>query len=160
MRLPKSPEQKRADAAERQRRSRARRQKQEALDAAIDYSVGLGPKPKRPMPEVSNRDLAQRIVEKYARYLDTVGDDELADKEVVAALNLALKAQNVIEARDKFKAKTGMQLELAAGLAAILSGQLPVAQPRQLDDGNTIEGDYEAVENVDPRAYEDDDEAE
>lgn len=145
MRLPKSPEQKRADKAARQARWRKNKAIKDSIDAHIDHSVGLGPEPKRPMPTISSTDLATRIRDKTARYLDGVADAELSEKEVVAALKLGLTAQGLLDARARAQAKAGMQLELAAGLAAILSGVLPAPPPPQLDDPNVIEGDYEAI---------------
>lgn len=147
MRLPKSPEQKRADKAARQARWRANKAKNDAINAHIDNSMGVGPEPKVPMPVVSDNDLATRIRDKTARFLDGVEDAEMLDKDVVSALKLGLSAQAILEARERAKAKAGMQLELAAGIAMLLSGNLPGYHPAaQLEDGNTFEGEAHEVD--------------
>lgn len=66
---------------------------------------------------------------------------DLRNKDHAAGIGAGLKAQGLLDGREKLKAKTGQTLELLAGLRALLSGALP---PLQLDDGNTVEG--EAVE--------------
>lgn len=66
---------------------------------------------------------------------------DLTNKDHTSGINVGLKAQKVIEDREKEKAKSGRSQELLAALFSIVGlGPAPLA----LDDGNTIEG--EAVE--------------
>jgi hypothetical protein len=90
-------------------------------------------------------DLAILVRDKVMDRVDTNDGDMLEamlfSKEGQGALNVGLKAQAILDGREKIKAKTGQTLELLAGLRAILTGGIV---PLQIEDGMTIEG--EAVE--------------
>lgn len=73
-------------------------------------------------------------------------DLDLRNKDHAAGIGAGLKAQALLDGREKLKAKTGQTLELLAGLRALLSGGLvPVADAPQLEDGVTVEGEFEDV---------------
>lgn len=143
--VPKSPAEKRAMKAARQKRYRDNlraRQMRETATGHIEYALGATDKPpRRPMPTVKRRDLAELVA---AIAYDGVEDGtlDLTNKDHVPGITAGLRAQVILDSREKLKAKTGQTLELLSGLRAILSGD--IAPPRQLEDGNTFEG--EAVE--------------
>jgi hypothetical protein len=102
----------------------------------------------RPLAPKGTRkqDLAVIVRDKVLDKLDTEDGDAveamLFSKAGQGAIAVGLKAQNILDTREKMKAKTGQTLELLAGLRAILTGGIaPVAL---LEDPNVIEG--EAVE--------------
>lgn len=86
------------------------------------------------------RDVAVMVQERVADMLETEELD-LRNKDHVAGIGAGLKAQGLLDSRERAKAKTGQTLELLAGIRALLTGDLP---PKQIEDGLTIEG--EAVE--------------
>lgn len=143
MRLPKSPEEKRKTRAARQARYRARQKDKEVLTQHVEHSLGMDvPKPRRPLsPKVRSGDLATLVAQIAYEGVNS-GDLDLTNKDHVPGITAGLKAQAILDSREKLKAKTGQTLELLAGLRAILSGDLP---PRQLEDGNTLEGEYADV---------------
>jgi hypothetical protein len=71
-------------------------------------------------------------------------DLDLRNKDHVAGINSGLKAQAILDAREKVKAKQG-NAELAFAIIGMLTGQAP---PAQLEDGNTIEGEAVEVDGV------------
>lgn len=144
MRLPKSPEDRRKTRNARQARYRASQKAKETLNAHIDHSAGVGPRPRAPMPPVSSADLATAVRDRMLAIVNEMDDEDLLNKDFAAAIANGLKAQNTLDGREKLKAKTGQTLELLAGLRAILSGDLP-GPPRQLEDGNTVEGAFTDV---------------
>lgn len=90
-------------------------------------------------------DIAVMVRDRVAARLEDADADDfeeiLFSKGGQGAIATGLKAQKLIEDREKEKAKTGRNVELLAALFQIV-GIGP--QPLALDDGNTIEG--EAVE--------------
>lgn len=85
------------------------------------------------------------------RALSMMDSEELAldNKDLVPGINAGLKAQSIIDSREKQKAKHG-SAELAFAIIQMLSGRSPDVP--QLEDGNTIEGEFEEVdgESVEP----------
>jgi hypothetical protein len=93
------------------------------------------------------RDIAVMIRDKVADKIESADGDEmeaiLFTKSGQGAIAAGLKAQKLIEDREKEKAKTGRSVELLSALFAIVGiGPTPVVAA--LDDGMTVEG--EAVE--------------
>ena len=101
---------------------------------------------KPPEMQHTKRDAAIIIKEKLLNAIEDreAGPDGLniLDKDLQPALTTALKAQGLQDSREKAKAKTGTA-ELAFAIIRMLGGQAPVAA---LDDGLTIEGDFEEVD--------------
>lgn len=93
-------------------------------------------------------DLAILVRDRVLERVDSDNPEEvdaiLFSKEGQGAINSGLKAQAILDNREKQKAKTGQTLELLAGLRAILTGTMvPVAQ---IEDGNTVEGTFEEID--------------
>lgn len=119
------------------------RQLRETATGHIEHALGVSEtKPRRPMPTVKRRDLAELVAQIAYDGVES-GELDLTNKDHVPGITAGLKAQAILDSREKLKAKTGQTLELLAGLRAILSGD--IAPPRQLEDGNTVEGEYEEV---------------
>lgn len=146
--VPKSPAEKRAMKAANQRRWRAnakKRREEEDAEANLEYAMGMRARPpKRPMPTVKRRDLAELVAAIAVEGVES-GALDLSNKDHVPGITAGLKAQAILDSREKLKAKTGQTLELLAGLRAILSGEF-APPPRQLEDGLTVEGEYEPVD--------------
>jgi hypothetical protein len=96
------------------------------------------------MPAISGSDLATVYRDRMLALINSMSDEELLEKDFAPAIANALKAQNTLDGREKLKAKTGQTLELLAGLRAILTGAIAPA-PLQLNDGNTLEGEFSEV---------------
>jgi hypothetical protein len=144
LRLPKSPEQLRAKKAARQKRWRDNKKRREAVAANMEHAMGLGDgKAPPPLPAMSQDDLAKLMHDRMLAIVAGMDDDRLLNKEYAPSINLGLKARGILDAREKAKAKTGTA-ELAFAIIRMLGGQAPVAQ---LDDGRTIEGDFEEVDD-------------
>jgi hypothetical protein len=78
--------------------------------------------------------------------LVTPGSIPILDKDFAPALGAGLKAQGLIDKRDQAKQKLGLAAGYL-GLQLLLRGvQEPPAVPVLLDDGNTVEGDFEPVD--------------
>jgi hypothetical protein len=92
-------------------------------------------------------DFAARVRDRAAELFDTEKLD-LTDKDHAPGINAGLKAQAILDAREKAKAKQG-SAELAFAIIAMLTGNAATPMPTgplrlELEDGDTIEG--EAVE--------------
>ena len=142
-RLPDPPAKRRALKTARQNRWRHRVRTKKAVIEHIDYSVGVGAEPVKPMPPIARKDLAELITQRGIELVE-LGLLDLTNKDHVAGISAALKAQSILDAREKVKAKTGQTLELYAALRAILDGA--VAPAKQLDDGLTIAGEFEVMD--------------
>lgn len=91
----------------------------------------------------TKRDFAILVRDKASDQFEA-GHLDLTDKDTVPGITAGLKAQGIIDAREKQKAKQG-NAELAFAIIAMLSG---VSQPPlALDDGLTIEGTATEVED-------------
>lgn len=143
MPLPKSEAEKRKTRAARQARYRANLKRKTDLNEHIDFSAGVGPKPKSDIPQVSSTDLAVAVRDRMLHIVGEMSNEELLNKDFAAAISNGLKAQNTLDAREKVKAKTGQSLELVAGLRALLTGA--VAPPLQLEPLVPIEGEFTDV---------------
>jgi hypothetical protein len=138
VRLPKSPDEQRAAKAARQKRWRDRKAQKEAVARAVDGSMGLGPP--APLPDMPEKDLAALVRDRVHSMVQDMPDARLWDKDLMPTLNTGLKAEAIIDKRKALAAKTGVDaMQLYAGLMQMLHGT-PV--PKQLEDGNTVEGVY------------------
>lgn len=101
---------------------------------------------KPPEMQHTKRDAAIIIKERLLDALDyrdaSDGGLDILDKDLQPALTTALKAQGLQDSREKAKAKTGTA-ELAFAIIRMLGGQASIAQ---LDDGLTIDGEFEEVD--------------
>jgi hypothetical protein len=138
MRLKANPEDQRKMRNARQARYRARQKTLKQVDQVVDYTLGRGPRPVGPTP--SSGDLATLLRNRYLAVVAEMTDDQLLNKDFAAALQVGLKAQGQLDAREKAKAKQGTA-EQAFAIIAMLRGDIPL----QLEDGRTLEGDYEEV---------------
>ena len=68
------------------------------------------------------------------------GEITLADKDYVPGINAGLKAQALIDGREKVKSKQA-NAQLAFAIIQMLQG----GETLQIEDGLTIEGDFEVV---------------
>jgi hypothetical protein len=118
-------------------RYRARLKKDAALKAAVDYSLGAGPPPTPMQAKVlpKGKDLAILLRDRYLVVAEEMTDGQLLNKDYAPALAIGLKAQGLVDGREKAKVKTG-NAELAFAIIAMLTGARPLA----LDDGMTIDG--------------------
>lgn len=142
MRTPsRSPSQLKAADAERARRYRARKRQREQEIAYADHVLGIKETPGVTAP--AKADVARVLRDRYLEVIHNLEDEELLNKNYAPGLNVALKAQDIIDKRDKAKTKKG-NAELAFAIIAMLGGSPP---PLQLDDGNTIEGEATEVDD-------------
>lgn len=96
----------------------------------------------KPPPRTRKRDFAILVRDKAFDEFEA-GRLDLGDKDVVPGINAGLKAQSIIDGREKARSKQG-NAELAFAIIQMLGGgQAPVPQ---LDDGLTIEGEYSEVD--------------
>jgi hypothetical protein len=143
LRLPKSPDTVRAHKAARQKRWRDGKRRREAVAANMEHAMGLGDgTPPPPLPPMSQDDLAKLMHDRMLAIVAGMDDERLLNKDYAPSINLGLKARGILDAREKAKSKTGTA-ELAFAIIAMLSGQQPTLV---IDDGRTIEGDFEEVE--------------
>lgn len=73
-------------------------------------------------------------------------DLTLTDKDTVPGITAGLRAQGILDARARTQQKSGMA-EIGRALLDLLSGR--VSQPLALDDGLTIDGEAEEIEDDD-----------
>lgn len=115
-----------------------------ALDSGIISRHAKHYKP--PLPEkpkgTPKRDFAIVIRDKAIEQFDEGGLD-LRNKNTVPGITAGLKAQAILDARDKQKTKQ-QSAELAFAILQMLGGGQPA--PLQIEDGLTIDGDYEEVD--------------
>lgn len=90
------------------------------------------------------RDFAIMVRDTYADLMEEGKLDPL-NKEHAPGISAGLKAQSLLDGREKQKSKQA-NAELAFAIIQMLQGG---AQPLLLDDGNTIEGEYEVVDGED-----------
>jgi hypothetical protein len=90
------------------------------------------------MPDLPQKDLAKVMRDRFHAIIDGMSDGDLMDKDFAPSLTLALKAQKVLDDREKVKAKQGTP-ELGWSILKMLAGRA-TPPPRQIEDGNTIEG--------------------
>lgn len=93
----------------------------------------------------TTKDFAILVRDRAAEQFEK-GGLALTDKELVPGINAGLKAQGIIDGREKIKARQG-NAELAYAILAMLSGAPQT--PLELDDGLTIEGTAIEVEDDD-----------
>lgn len=142
LRLPMPAEEKRKRKAVRQKRWRDGVKAREAADAAVNYSLGIGPKPTAaPIPQTS--DLASMLRDRYIRVVGAMSDEDLLNKDFAASLTVGLKANAQIEAREKQKTKQG-NAELAFAIIEMLTGGVrrPIAL---IADPSIVDGAYEVL---------------
>ena len=82
-------------------------------------------------------DLALLVRDKAIQQFED-GELDLRNKDSVPGITAGLKAQNILENREKTAAKNAFA-ELGRGLLTMFLGEVPL--PRQLEDGNTVEGE-------------------
>lgn len=140
--IPDSAKDARAKKAARQARWRANAKRKSDAAAIVDHVMGVSDGEAPPRPDIPPGDLALLLRDRFHKVINGLTDDQLLSKDFAPALALGLKAQTTLDAREKHKAKTGQTLELLAGLRAILTGSIAPA-PAQLEDGMTIEGEFE-----------------
>lgn len=146
LRIPKSPEEIRAKKAARQKRWRENAKRRAAVDANVQHAMGLGDgTPPPPVPQMTQDDLAKLMHDRILKIVDSMDDERLLNKDYAASINLGLKARTILDAREKTKAKTGTA-ELAFAIIRMLGGQEPV---KQIEDGMTIEGNFEELDEKD-----------
>lgn len=100
-----------------------------------------------PPPErekgTSKRDFAILIRDQAYTQVEN-GALDLTDAKLVPGINAGLKAQSILDQREKQKTKQ-QSAELAFAIIQMLSGSAP--EPKQLEDGMTIEGEYAEVDD-------------
>jgi len=122
-----------------------------AGEAGIDISADVvsrharhyKPDPEKPKG-TPKRDFAIVIRDRAMEMVDR-GELALDNKNLVPGINAGLKAQSIIDGREKAKTKQ-QSAELAWAIINMLGGTQPA--PLALDDGLTIDGDYEEVDGV------------
>ena len=93
-------------------------------------------------PGTPKRDFAILIRDKAYDSVET-GRLSLENKDLVPGINAGLKAQGIIDGREKQKSKQA-NAELAFAIIAMLGGGNP--EPLQIEDGKTVEGEFSEVE--------------
>lgn len=94
----------------------------------------------------TGKDFAILVRDKASEQFEA-GQLDLRDKDSVPGVTAGLKAQGIIDSREKIKARQG-NAELAFAIIAMLTGGAP-QPPLELDDGLTIEGTATEVEDDD-----------
>lgn len=137
LRVPRSPEERRALKAARQKRWRDNARAKQQVAAVVDHAAGVASAPDAVLPKnLSKSDLATLMRDRIVAIVAEMPDDALLNKDFAPTLNLGLKAQAQLDSREKAKSKKGTA-ELAFAIIAMLNGAPP---PAQLEDGRTIEG--------------------
>jgi len=120
-----------------------------ASDLKMEVSsevIGRHAKHYKPPPErekgMPKRDFAVLIRDKAYEEVEK-GRLTLDNKNLVPGINAGLKAQGIIDGREKVKSKQA-NAELAFAIIAMLGGGQPA--PLQIEDGNTIDGEYEDLD--------------
>jgi len=139
IRLPKSPEERRAAKAARQKRWRDRAKAKQQIDHQVNRALGQPAQTK--IVPLSKTDAAAYVKDALMGALAGRSGELLLDKDIQPAIANLLRAEGQIEAREKAKAKSG-DAEFAMALFRFITGQAP--RTPQIEDGMTIEG--EAVE--------------
>ena len=121
------------------RRYRANRRKREIVEQAVDHSLGLAPPPIGKLPSA---DLAQMLRDRYVSVVNGMTDEDLLNKDFASSLSVGLKAQGLIDGRERQKAQQGTA-ELAFSIIAMVTGRSPLPE---LTPGTVLDGDYEEVE--------------
>jgi len=138
LRVPPSPDERRAKKAARQARWRANKAIKDAVAANIEHSMGLDDRPPPALPAMPQADLANLLRDRYHKIIDGLSDEDLMDKDLAPSLTLALKTQKVLDDREKVKSKTGTA-EIGRMLIAMMEGRM-APPPKQIEDGMTVEG--------------------
>jgi hypothetical protein len=115
-----------------------------SADVVSRHSKHYAPPPTR-APGANKRDFAIVIRDKAMELIENDGLD-LRDKDTVPGINAGLKAQSILDGREKQKSKQ-QSAELAFAIIQMLGGGGP--PPIALQDGMTIEGSFEEVEETD-----------
>ena len=89
-------------------------------------------------------DFAAIVRDKAAEQFES-GELDLSDKNLVPGITAGLKAQAIMDGREKMKSKQA-NAQLAFAIIQMLSGAV---EPLQLDDGLTVEGEYEELDAPD-----------
>ncbi len=110
-------------------------------DVVSRHAKHYAPPPERPKG-TPKRDFAIVIRDKALAQVDN-GLLDLTDKDTVPGINAGLKAQSILDQREKQKTKQ-QSAELAFAIIEMLGGRAPA--PLQIEDGLTIDGDYEEVD--------------
>jgi hypothetical protein len=105
------------------------------------HAEHYAPPPEKPL-KTPKRDFAIVIRDKALEMVDT-GSLALDNKNLVPGIQAGLKAQSILDQREKQKTKQ-QSAELAYAIIEMLGGGRP--QVPQIEDGLTIEGDYEEVD--------------
>ena len=87
-------------------------------------------------------DFAVRVRDRAVEQFD-LGQLDLRNKDAVPGISAGLKAQSILDTREKTKSKT-QTAELAFAILAMLTGHAP--PQLALDDGNVIEGEAYEIE--------------
>lgn len=143
-RLPKSPEDKRATKAARQARWRANRARKDSINEAIDFSAGVGPRPKTELPPISTEDLNVMVRDRMRAIVLGLDDDDMLNKDYAPGIALGLKAQVAIDNKAKVQSKNALVEVGRAWLEFLNSGGAPM---KRLDDGKTIDGEFTEVDD-------------
>ena len=101
--------------------------------------------PVEPLPYERKRDFAIRIRDAADAQFEQ-GDLLLGNKDHVPGINAGLKAQAIIDGREKQKARA-QTADLAFAIIAMLTGGAP--PPRLIEDGRTIDGEATEMEETD-----------
>lgn len=109
-------------------------------DVVSRHAEHYAPPPER-AKGTSKRDFAILIRDQAFNEVEN-GTLGLSDPKTVPGINAGLKAQAILDQREKQKSKQ-QSAELAFAIIQMLSGNAP--QAPQLEDGLTIEGDYEDI---------------
>lgn len=96
-----------------------------------------------PRIKAPKRDAAIIVKNKVLDALEAMEEGDILDKDLQPALNTALKAQAIEDKREAVKAKTTSADMARAILAALTGAGVPTPQ---LEDGKTIEGEFEEVD--------------
>lgn len=110
-------------------------------DVVSRHAKHYAPPPVKP-PNTSKRDFAIIIRDKAMEQLEK-GELDLSSKDTVPGINAGLKAQALLDQREKQKSKQ-QNAELAFAIIAMLGGTQPAVP--MIEDGLTIEGDYEELD--------------
>ena len=142
MTIPDPAAEQRRKKAERQKRWRANHKRREQAAAIVDHVMGVDDgAPAPPRPDLPPGDLALLLRDRFHKVINGLSDEQLLSKDFAPALSLGLKAQKVMDDREKVKAKEGRSLELLGALFAILNPGEP-APVRLIGDGMTLEGEF------------------
>lgn len=98
--------------------------------------------PEARTPGTSKRDFAILVRDKAYDQFEA-GQLSLVVKDTVPGVTAGLKAQAILDRRDEKKSKAGLA-DLAWALLGLLKSE--TAPPLRLEDGNTIEGEFDEAD--------------